>query len=174
MTRFKPRERRLLLVTSILIGCLVLVSWIVVPLGNRASDLEQRVVAQTLKVDTLSRLLAHQLTIEQTYQAVSSYLSEDGEEVVEAAFLADLERLAHQANVQLNLKPKPTKQEGHLRHLGVELDFHATQEQLFMFLDLLLRMPRLVQIERLHIASAPGKPDLLRTQLLLEQLTFHP
>ena len=174
MARLNPRERRLVLVTSIVIGCGVIFSGILVPLGHRAHDLEERAQMQTLKLETLGRLLAQQPTIKQKYQTISSYLSEDNEEAAESTFLADLERLAQQANVHLNLKPKPARQEGAVRHLGVELDFQATQEQLMAFLDALLQMPRLVQIERLYISCVPVKLDLLRKQLLLEQFTVHP
>ena len=172
MPSLKQRERRLLLIASIVIGCWAVVSLIVVPLREQATDLEQRLDSQTLTLETLHRLLAQRSSIEQRYQAASGLLSEESAEGIEAALLAELEALAQRSGVQINLKPKPTKQEGQVSRVGVELDFHATQEHLLGFLDELLRANRLIQIERLHISGAPGKPGLLRAQLHIEQLTL--
>jgi hypothetical protein len=172
MPSFRPRERRLLLVTSIVIGCWFVVSWIVVPLSHRAQELEQRVDSQTLTLEALSRLLARQTSIEQHYQAAAGYLAADDPKIAEEMLLSDLQTFAQQVHVQINLKPKPAKREGQVTRVGVEVDLHTSQDKLFTFLDALLGMPKLAQIERLHISGAPGKLGILRAQLLIEQLTL--
>lgn len=162
----------MLLVTLIVIGCWLIVSWLVVPLSHRAQDLEQRVDSQTMALEALNRLLARQTSIEQHYQAVAGYLSTDKPEAAEERLLTDLQIFAQQAGVQINLKPRPAKREGQVTRVGVEVDLHTNQDKLFAFLDALLRMPKLVQIEHLQISGAPGQPGILHTQLLIEQLTI--
>ncbi len=171
--RFSPRERRVVFIAAVVIGSWVVIAWVVEPLWQRAKQLEQQVAAQALKLEKLSDLLAKRDSIEQAYQAVSGYLADEGEGQGPAILLGELEALARRANVQINLKPRPIKRRGEVSRLGVELDLQATQAQLFSFLDALLGMPKLIELVRLNISSAPGKQDVLRAHLVLEQLILH-
>jgi len=56
----------------------------------------------------------------------------------------------------------------------VELDAEGNQPQTLAFLDALLRLPKLLTVERVRISAAPAKPDVLRANVVLQQLTFSP
>lgn len=165
------RERRLTLIAAMLIGAWAAVSWVVEPLWFRARQAEQHVEIQTRKFQQFGDLFAERDAIEQQYQAIVPYLG-GGNAQAPAGFLGELEVLAKRADVQVDLKPKPVKQQGDLSRLGVELQLQATQAQLFAFLDALLTMPRLIEVERLQISSAPGQADILRAYLVIEQVTL--
>ena len=171
---FKPRERRLALIAAILIGCWGFVSWVVLPLGDLVRDLRLRVEAHTEWFQALSRLLAQAPDIERDYQRYAGYLETADDGQAPAAFLGELEALARRSNVQLNLKPRPGKREERLSsRFEVELDVEGPQQSLMAFLDELLRIPKLMTIERLRISTAPAKPDLLRANLVLQKLALH-
>ena len=171
---FRPRERRLALVATLVIGCWLLVSWLVQPLWDRAHDLRARVESHTKKLDALSRLLAQEPSIEQAYQQIAGYLSaEENEQAQGSAFLNELESLLRGADLQMNFKPRPMKREERLSRFEVEVDVEGSQEKLLRFLDQLFLMPKLIAIERLRLSSVPGKEQLLRANLILQKLTLH-
>ena len=169
---FRPRERRLALVAACVIGCWVLVSWVVQPLWNRAGELRRHVETQTEKLEKFSRLLAEVPALERERQRLAGYLRAENEEQAQSGFLNDLEALSRQSNLHINLKPRPMKREGQVSRFEVELDLEGSQESLLAFLDALLRLPRLVQIERLRLSSVPTKEQLLRADLVVQKLTL--
>jgi len=171
LVTFRPRERRLALLAAVVIGVYALVSWMVEPLWNRTRDLRHHIETQQGKLAALSDLLKQAPAIEQDRAEVAAYLSGDeGEEG--GAFLSELEALARRSRVQLNLKPRSAKREERVSRFEVELDVEGSQETLLAFLDELLRMPRLLTIDRLRIASLPSKERSLRANLVIQKLTI--
>ena len=168
----RPRERRLALGTGVVIGCWALVSWAVQPLWDRAADTRRYVGAQTEKLDALSRLLAQSSSVEREYAAVAGYVQTGEEAQLQTVLLNELESLARQSSVQLGLTPRPVKRQEYLSRFDIELDAEGSQQNLLVFLDALLRMPRLVAIERLRFTGVPLKPDLVRATVVLQHLSF--
>ena len=169
----RPRERRLALIAAVLIGCWALVSWVVQPLWERVRDVGLRVETQTQKLDALSRLLSKGPSIEQGYQSVAVYLEREDDAQVQGSFLNALEMLSRESKVELNLKPRPVKREDFVSRFEVELEAEGAQDDLLGFLDALLRMPKLIAIERLRISSVPGREQALRANLVIQKLTLH-
>ena len=169
----RPRERRLALVATVLIGCWVLVAWLVQPLWERLGDLRLHVDTHTGKLNALQRLLAQGPSIERDYEAYASYLQAADEESAQGSLLSELETLSRRSSVQLNLKPRPGKGDDRVSRFEVELDVEGSQQNLLSFLDELLRLPRLVAIDRLRIATVAAKPNVLRASLILSQLSLH-
>ena len=168
----RPRERRLGLIALLVIGCWAFLSWLVGPLWERVRGLHLHVATQTRKLEGLSDLLRRAPAIERSYQGVAAYLAVEGDEQAPGAFLDELEALSRTANIRLNLKPRPVTPEGGLRRFEVELEVEGSQQQIMMFLDALLRLPKLMTIERLRIAAVPAKADALRASLVLHTLTL--
>ena len=166
-----PRERRLTLIAVVFIGCWALLSWIVQPLWDRLRDLRLRVDTHTEKLQALQRLFAEAPSIEREYAQYAAYLESGNTAGAQGALLEELEALARRSGVQLNLKPRPGHDGARGGSFEVELDIEGSQESLLTFLDELLRLPWLLAIERLQIATVPAKPGLLRSSLVLQQLS---
>lgn len=167
-----PRERRLVLVAGAMIGCWLLVSWVVQPLWDHARDLHVRVQTHTEKLDALSRLLTRLPSIERQYQQVAGYLVVEDDEAAHSAFLNELEALTRRSGVQMNLKRRAAREEERLSRFEVELDVEGSQDNLLTFLDNLLGMPALIVVERLRISIVPTKAQALRANLVIQKLTF--
>ena len=170
----RPRERRLALVASVLIGCWGLLSWVVQPLWEHLRTMRLQVEAQSQKLDALSRVLARAPSVEQEYHAVAAFLETGDQEQAQGEFLSALEDLSRASSVQLNLKPKPLKSGDRLSRFEIELDVEGAQQNLMGFLDALMRMPKLISVDRVRISGVPGKPEMLRANLLIQKLTLHP
>ena len=168
----RSRERRLAIGTGVVIGCWALVSWVVQPLWDRAVDARRYVGTQTQRLEAVGRLLVQSPAVERQYAAVAGYLQTGDDAQLQSAFLNELETLARASSVQLGLKPKPIKRQDRISRFDIELDAEGTQQNLFAFLDALLRMPRLVAIERLRLTGVPLKPDLVRATVVLQHLSF--
>ena len=168
----QPRERRLALIAAVLIGCWLFLSWLVQPLWEHVRALRLRVETHTEKLAALSRLLEQAPSVEREYQEVAAYLETADDEQAHRAFLNELEGLSREAGVHLNLKPRPVSQDDRLSRFEVELDAEGPQPNLIQFLDTLLRLPRLIAIERLRLATAPGKEGALRANLVIQKLTL--
>jgi len=171
---FNAREQRLTVVVLLLVGGWGSLSWGLDPLLQRADELEQQVEGQTAKLEKLSVLMASRSAVEREYGQVEPYLkSTMAQSLDPAVFLSELESLAREADVQINLKPRISKsREG--ERLAVELELRAPQERLFALIDLFLTMPHLVEIERLHLSPSPGSEGDLRAHLILAKLAFSP
>jgi Tfp pilus assembly protein PilO len=170
--RLAPRERRLAFVAAGFIGCWVVVSWILQPLWERAGESRLRVRTQTEKLQAIGRLLAQGPAIEREYEGLAGLLEPADDEGAHAAFLSELEELSRRSNLQLSLKPRPLKQDERTSRFEVELDVQGSQQHIMAFLDQLLRMPRLIAIDRLRISGVPAKEDLLRVNVVIQKLSF--
>ena len=169
----RPRERRLALTAAVVIGCWFFVSWIVQPLLDRLREVRVRVETQTEQLEALRRLLVRAPAVEQEYQQFAAYVDGTDDAAAQGAFLSALESLSRETGVTLNLKPRPLKTEERVSHFEVELDIEGSQERLLAFLDELLRMPKLVAIDRLRISTVPAREGLLRANLVLQKLSLH-
>ena len=168
----QPRERRLALIAAVLIGCWVLLGWLIQPLWERVHTLHESVAAQHQRFDGITRLLDRAPAIERRFKAAAGYLEQGNAEEAHSAFLNELESLSRTTDVRLNLKPRPASPEGHMSRFEVELDAEGSQANLLGFLDALLRMPKLLTIERMRIATVPAKQDLLRATVVLQKLSI--
>lgn len=168
----RPRERRLALIAAMALLSWGVVSWIVQPLWDRVHDLQRHVATQLEKLDAVNRLLAQEPSVARRHHALASHLQADSDERAEGSLLHELEALSSQSNLKLNLKPHPVRPGERVSRLEVELDVEGSQETLLAFLDALLRLPRLVAIERIRISSIPTKAQQLRASLLIQQISL--
>lgn len=171
LASLQPRERRLALVAAILIGCWLLLGGLLQPLWERVSALHAAVDTQHQKLDGMTRLLDRAPAIERRFQAAEGYFERGTDEQAQSAFLNELESLSQTSDVRLNLKPRSASPEGSLSRFEVELDAEGSQTNLLGFLDALLKMPKLLTVERMRIATVPAKQDLLRATVVLQKLT---
>ena len=165
---FRPRERRLAFAVAILVGMWAVVSWMLQPLWDRVHDLRYTVQGRRQKFEAMAQLVEQAPMIEQDYDHYAAYVRLM-EEPEDRTVLNDLEELSRRSNVQLNLKPRAGIS-GTLGQETVEIDAEGALPNLLGFLDELLRLPRLVTVERLRITSVPAKPNTLRASLTLQQL----
>ena len=168
----RPRERRLALGAAVVIGAYGLVSWVIQPLWDRVAEARVHSNTQLERLRALGRLLDQAPAIERRYADLSGYLQEGDIAQLQGAFFNELETLSQQSNVQLSLKPRPVRHQDRASRFEVELDAEGPQGNLLAFLDALLRLPRLVSVERLRISGVPLKPELLRASVVLQHLSF--
>ncbi len=169
----QPRERRLALLAAVIIGCWMALTLVVQPLWDLGGTIAARVHAQRQKLDAVARVLAQSQTVtERARQYALLLMPEAASGGAPAALLGELESLSRTSNVALNLKPRPAVREGRMSRMEVELDLEGSQSGLLNFLDALLRMPRLLTVERLRISTIPAKPDVLRANLVLSHLAW--
>lgn len=167
----RPREFRLAMIAGGLIGCWAVVSLIVQPLWDRNSDLRLEVETRTERLSAVSRLLEQAPKIESNYQQIIPYL-QGNDDTSQGAFLNELEALSRDSQVRMNMKPRAVKQEGKLSRYEVELDLEGSQEQVMVFLDSILKLPKLITVERLRLTSAPTREALLRANLVIQKLSL--
>ena len=172
--RLRPAERRLAMIAMVVIGCWLFVSTVVQPLRAHRAETQQRIQTQREKLDALQRVLAQSAQVEQAYQQFAPYLNGADGDSAPGAFFSELESVARNANVTLNLKPRPAKTEGRISRLEVELDLEGSQPDLLAFLDSLLQMPRLIAIDRLRLSTTPSREGILRANLVLHKLSLSP
>ncbi len=171
---FQPRERRLALIAGIVISCWAFLSLLLQPLWEQVRDLRLEVQTHTDRLESLGSLLSRAPAIERDYQVVAAYLEEAGEGTGEqGTFLNELEALSRASQVRLNLKPRPVRVlDERVSRFEVELDVEGLQPNLMGFLDTLLRMPALIEIERLRISAVPVKINTLRATVVIQKLSL--
>lgn len=155
-----------------LIACWGVVSLIVQPLWDRNSDLRLEVETRTERLGAVSRLLEQAADIETNYQKITPFLQKN-DDASQGAFLNELESLSRESQVRMNMKPRPIKQEGRVDRYEVELDLEGSQEQILSFVDAILKLPKLITVERLRLTSAPTREQLLRANIVIQKLSLH-
>ena len=168
----RPREHRLAFIAGVLIICWGVISFVVQPMWDMRRSLQLQVDTQMEKVAALHKSLAHAPAVERNYQAIAAYLETASDEQASGLFLGELESMGRRAGVQLGLKQRPKKPDEKLSRFEVELDIEGSQSQALSFLDALFRVPRLIVIERLRLATVPGKEGALRADLVVQKLTL--
>ncbi len=165
----RPNELKLALFATGLAACWVVLSFVVQPLIERHHDLQLQVATQQEKLQALAGLIEQAPAVDERYQAIAAYLPSGDEEQAQHDLLNELEELSRQSGLRLNMKPRqPSKQEGS-RRFEVELDVEGSQQGILSFIDAVFAMPRLVNIERLRIATIPTKEQLLRANLVIQR-----
>ena len=164
----QPSERRLAIVAGVVIGVWMVVSFIIQPMWNRKESLRLAVEAKMEKLEAVNRLIGESGTIEQSYANQEGFFAAESEEVAQRGLLAEIESLSRTSSLQLNLKPKQTKQQNHADRFEIELEVQGPQAQLLGFLDSLFGLPKLVSIQRLRITTVPAQGDVLRANLVIQ------
>lgn len=168
----RPRERRFAFIAAVALGCWSVLSLMVQPLWDVGQDVSARVQGQRQKLAAIARSLAQSRAVVRDAGRLAPLLAgEPAGGAGSAALLGELESLSRTASVTLNLKPRPAVREGQVSRMEVELDLEGSQSGLLNFLDALLRLPRLLTVERLRISTIPAKPDTLRANLILQHLS---
>jgi len=168
------REQTLTLAAVVVIGVGVAVSSIGWPLVDRLSRLHARTDTALEKVQRLQTLANRLPFLEQRYQAYTSLHSEESEEVLQVAFLDEVERLAKAEHLLVTLTLRPPRHEGRVVRLGAELDVEATQEGFLAFLDQVFQSPTLIQLESLRMSAGASPERPLRANLTLTKVVFRP
>lgn len=167
----KPRERRLALIAGVLIGCWLIVSVLIQPLWERTRELGEHVQTHAEKLAGLQEILRREAAIERRYTRAATYLSAAEAEEDHRALLKELEALSRGAELKLSLKPRQARRDERLVRTEIELDVEGSQANLLAFLDQLLRMPKLLVIERLRLSVIPTRTDTLRANLVVQALS---
>lgn len=168
--RFSTRERGLGILVLMAIAIWGSVSWMGVPLWERLASLQQEAQTAQQKTARLQALVQRRSQIEQQYARDARFVAEEPDDVLHRRFLDELEALAKEGDLQLNLKPRPVQRERSLSRLGVELDVEAPQDGLLAFLDRLLTAPSLIELERLSLSATPAKDHSLKATLLVHKI----
>ena len=169
----QPRERKLAVVAAVVIVTWAVVSWIGLPLWDRFHVLQQQAAISEKKLARLRELVLRKPSIERQYQASTTFWSDESDEVLQGAFLDELEQMAGEGHLQISVKPRPIQREGRVSRFGVEVEVDGTQEALFGFLNRLLTSPNLVEVSRLRISTTVSKDSPLRGSLLVSKVVFH-
>jgi len=171
-TPLRPRERLLALCAGGLISVWAVLAFLIQPLWDRSEELQLQLDTQTERLNALATLLRGLPDLEQKYQEVSGYLTPDADGT-QAAFLDQLETLSREAHVRMNLKPRDQRRDERVSRFAVEVDVEGDPPRILAFLDQVLRLPRLMTVERLRIASVQSREPSLRANLVLQHLTLN-
>jgi len=166
------RHRRSTTLILLLVAVWLVFSQVALPLLERMRELEQRAAIAQKKMGRLQQLARRKPAIEDAVQRYRAAWSEEPSATIQRALLDELEGLAQAGNVQISLKPQPTRQENHVLRVDVEIEIDATQEAIFAFVDRLLASPSLLELTRLRISSTASKTAPVRATLLVSQLVL--
>jgi hypothetical protein len=171
---FRPREQRLALIAALFTVCWLVVTALLQPLWDRARDLSLSIDTQSEKLRALTDLMAQAQAIERRYREAAPWLETDTGEGLTAAFLNELESLSQGLQVKVNFKPRMKKRDQHVSRYEIELDAEGPQQDLLVFLDALLRLHKLIAIERLRLSIIPTRERMLRANLVIQKLALTP
>jgi len=168
----QPRERKLVLAATLAVVVCAGVSWLGFPLWDQFHVLQQQAAVSEKKLERLRALITRKPMIEQQYRAYAAFWSEESDELLQGAFLDELEQLAGAGRLQISLKPLPIQRQGRVSRVGVEVEVDGTQEALLDFLSKLLGSPTLLELSRLRLSTTVSREYPLRGSLLVNKVVF--
>lgn len=169
----QARERKLVLAASVILITWGMMTWFGFPLWDQFQTLQQQATVSGKKLARLRELVARKPLIEQQYRAYAGFWSEESDELIEGAFLDELEQLARSGQLQISVKPRPVQREGSVSRLGVEVDVDGTQAALLGFLQQLLAAPSLIELARLRVSTTVSTDRPLKGSVLVSKIVFH-
>ena len=170
--RWSAREQLLAVGAAGVITVWFIVSWVAGPLVGKVQYIRETSALAREKFARLTELAQQGADIERRYAGYAAFRSRESAEALQRGLLGDLETLASQSGVQLNLKPRPLHQDERSMRLSVEVDADGSQDALLKFLDQLFSAPNLLQLDRLRLTASLAGDRPLRANLLLTQIIF--
>jgi len=171
----RPGERRLAFIAAVLVSCWVIISLLLQPSWDHVRRLQGQIESAGQKLEAIRDLLAGASKVRQRHALLTTQLNLGDGTDTQRTLLGELESLARQSGVQINLKPRPMKQDGMFTRFDIEFDLEGSQANSLGFVDALIRMPRVFTVERLRMVSVPAQSEAsVRTNIVIQSFTLQP
>ena len=167
------RDKKLIFIAVIVILAWSSLNFILWPLGHRFFELRMESYRTGQELSNLKSLAGRKGLIEKAQASLSRFWSDASLEQSQRDFLSDIELIAQSAGVGVSMKPRPSKNQGKVSELVVEIELDAEEKSLLSFIDSLIKDDSLLDVERLKISSGASSNFPLRSTILLSRLIIH-
>jgi Tfp pilus assembly protein PilO len=157
-----PRERRITIVTVLILGGGLAYAYAIGPMIHTWTDLRAAANALTAERAELTQLLEHRGAIEAQYSGVESAVAEgQSEEALQIALLTEVEDLARRSGLVVgSIKPMGRDREGPFERIHVQLNAQCEHHQFVNFLQGAQRRERLLRCEAVTLTVGRTRPPV--------------
>ncbi|OGX40645.1 MAG: hypothetical protein A3C53_00015 [Omnitrophica WOR_2 bacterium RIFCSPHIGHO2_02_FULL_68_15] len=160
LSKLKPRERLLAIVTGVIAGLCLFYRAAVVPAAERLEHLREDVTLKTKQLAADRRSVAQRDAVLKAYERYAHLMQAVGTDEEETSkLLSTVADLAKAAGVTaVNLKPRPAETSGLAKRYQVEIETESTLEMLTRFVYAVEQSAQPLTVDRLD-AKQEEKPD---------------
>lgn len=153
MTKFlSKREKIILFATLAIIIFSILFNFLLEPLLNRNSILNQRITVARAKLSKYRRLIEYKDKLESQYKNFTSALTIPREEDTFVGALAEIERIAKDAHLRIiDIRPGTSKDTGTKKSMPIDLRMEGTIEGYLQFIYTIENYPTLLKIRAIRL-----------------------
>jgi len=177
VTKLSEKEKKIFYVTIIFVSFALLDRLFLGPVLDRLSVIETEIEAQENSIQRDLRFLAYEGKITQESKAFSKYFTDtiQDDDVVNAAFLSTVEKLATQSNVNLiKSNPSESKKEKKYIKYYANLDCVGDLENVITFMHLINSTEDLLRVVTLNMTPKRGEGDEVNASMTVVKLVVNP
>lgn len=172
MLKLNKREKKLLTLTVTFIGSITLYFYVLEPMWNYWTGLDNRISNLNKKLQRSELILSRAKSIEVEYQAYEKRLKIEGSDQEKTAqILKNIENTARSNRLHINdMKPQQIKDEEFYKYYVIELEAEADIMALIKFIYDMQNSETALKVTRLQITASSSKPDILKTELIITKV----
>ncbi len=176
LSKFTKRERRLTVITVVIVLSTVSYVFIIEPLMRAWSELSNEIRTSEVKLEKSFRLLNQQDRLKAEYEMYAPHIkkiSSDEEEI--ASMLKVVEEIARNDSIHItNIRPQPLVDRGFYKEIAFELIAEANIKQLCKFMYDLQSSGNLLRTKRLTLSAASSKKEELKAVMEIAKPSINP
>jgi len=166
------RERRLFILTVLIISLSLIYNFIFDPLINRCDELKKEILIKKAQLQKAAQLIRARDRIEAEFKKLSGFMGRAGSQ--EEAFtllLKEIEELARKSDVHINeIKPRPVKKAAFYKNYSIDLEITAEMDGIIRFLYAISSSSSLLNVERIRLDSQTKPKAGLKGHLLISKI----
>jgi len=168
------REGKLFYLTLAVVVIWIGQAFIVKPISVKWKRLNERIAADSLKLEKSERLIGKKDSIKSDYEKAASAVKMAGSEEEEmAGFLTEIEFLANSTGVHFNeIKPLPIKKFDLYKKFFVDLELEGEISQISAFMRQMQNSPHLLAIDKLTLGSKQAGKSMLKCRMIISKIAI--
>ncbi len=172
LKKLNRREKRLLVITIVILGGISLYLYGIEPLWIYWNSLDSTIDNLHKQLQRSQIILSRAHTIESRYTIYEKKLALEGSDQEKTAeILKNIETTARSNRVHINdIKPQQIRDEEFYKFYVIELEAESDIMSLAQFIYDLQYSQQALKVTRLQIGASSSKPHLLKTEIIITKI----
>jgi Tfp pilus assembly protein PilO len=172
MKKLSSRETSILIITLVLIVFFMVYQFVIKPMNEGATDIDDRLRLDYKQLMKASQLVAQESLVEARYKNLVNLIGkEDSDEAQMPTIISKIEAAAHESNIHIaNIQPQRSTVQNEVRFLGVELEIEGQWLDIVQFMSLLQQQPNFYFVNELNLEKYSDTTNSLRGRVVISRM----
>ena len=177
ISKLDEKQKKIFYITVGVVALALIDRLFLGPVLDKIHNLNEEIVQQKDDIRRDLKFLSYSERIIKNSQTFGKYLSQSAkdDDVINAEFLSQIERLAHQTKVSLvKSNPSDVKKESNFAQYSVSLDCAGELKNIISFMHLINSSDELLKVTRFNMAAKRGTEGEVNSSMTVVKLIVPP